>query len=168
MNFKRFKEQFREQPFISVRFVVTAAAEDRQTMRNQLTRWGKKGLIIQLKSGTYILNKNDRKLQPSRFFLANQLLWLSYVSLDSRLGYYGLIPEAVADVSSVTTKKNSRFANPIGRFVYQHVKPDAFRGYRSYKDEAGLDCTACRADIDGSEKRRGFNEKILALYLAHV
>jgi len=140
MNFTKFKEKFRELPFISARSVVTAAAGDRQIMRNQLTRWGKNGLIIQLKRGVYMLNKNDQKLHPSRFFLANQLLWPSYVSLESALGYYGLIPEAVADVTSVTTKKTSRFNNPIGRFVYQRVKPDAFRGYRSYKDEAGLDC----------------------------
>ncbi len=71
-------------------------------MRNQLTRWGKNGLIIQLKRGVYMLNKNDQKLHPSRFYLANQLLWPSYVSLESALGYYGLIPEAVADVVTPT------------------------------------------------------------------
>jgi hypothetical protein len=98
------------------------------------------GIFTQLTGGLYFIKKNDRKLHPSRFFLANQLLWPSYVSLEAALGYYGLIPEAVADVTSVTTKKTSQFNNPIGRFVYQHVKPDAFRGYRSYKDEAGLDC----------------------------
>ena len=140
MNFTKFKEKFGELPFISARSVVTAAAGDRQIMRNQLTRWRKNGHIIQLKRGVYLLNKNDQKLHPSRFFLANQLLWPSYVSLESALGYYGLIPEAVADVTSVTTQKTSRFNNPIGRFVYQHVKPEAFRGYRSYEDEAGLDC----------------------------
>jgi len=62
------------------------------------------------------------------------------VSLESALSYYSLIPEAVADVTSVSTKKTSRFTNSIGNFVYQRVKPDAFRGYRSYKDEAGLEC----------------------------
>ena len=72
--------------------------------------------------------------------MANQLLWPSYVSLESALGYYGFIPESVADVTSVSTKKTSRFINSIGRFVYQRIKPDAFRGYRSYKDEAGLEC----------------------------
>jgi len=139
MNFTEFKEKFQELPFISARAVM-ALEQDPQAMRNQLTRWHKKGLIIQLKRGIYALNKGDRKVNSSRFFLANQLLWPSYVSLESALGYYGLIPEAVADVTSVTTKKTSRFTNPIGRFVYQRVKPDAFRGYRSYKDEAGLEC----------------------------
>ncbi len=139
MNFTRFKEKFCEMPFISARSVM-ALERDPQAMRNQLTRWQKKGLIIQLKRGIYALNTGNRKVNSSRFFLANQLLWPSYVSLESALGHYGFIPEAVADVTSVTTKKTSRFTNPIGTFIYQRVKPDAFRGYRSYKDEAGLEC----------------------------
>jgi len=138
MNFIKFKEKFREMPFITARAAMALTREP-QAMRNQLTRWQKRGLIIQLKRGVYMLNKDDRKLHPSRFVLANQLLWPSYVSLESALGLYGLIPEAVADVTSVTTKKTSRFTNPLGRFVYQRVKPDAFRGYKSYKDEAGLE-----------------------------
>ena len=139
MNFTKFKEKFCDMPFISARAVM-ALERDPQAMRNQLTRWQRKGLIIQLKRGIYALNKTDRKVNSSRFFVANQLLWPSYVSLESALGYYDLIPEVVADVTSVTTKKTSRFTNPIGRFIYQRVKPDAFRGYLSYKDEAGLKC----------------------------
>jgi len=139
MNFTEFKEKFQEMPFVSARMVMTFE-RDSQAMRNQLTRWQKKGLIIQLKRGIYALNKRDRKVNPSRIFLANQLLWPSYASLESALGYYSLIPEAVADITSVSTKKTSCFTNSIGRFIYQRVKPDAFRGYRSYKDEAGLEC----------------------------
>ena len=139
MNFSEFKEKFCEMPFISARAVMSLERHP-QAMRNQLTRWQEKGLIIQLKRGIYVLNKMDRKVNSSRFFLANQLLWPSYVSLESALSYYGLIPEAVADITSVSTKKTSRFTNPVGRFVYQRVKPYAFRGYRSYKDEAGLEC----------------------------
>jgi hypothetical protein len=139
MNFTEFKNKFQGLPFISSRAMM-AHAQDRQALRNQLTRWQKKGLIIQLKRGIYALNKGDRKVNPSRFFLANQLLWPSYVSLESALSYYGFIPESVADITSVSSKKTSRFTNPIGRFVYQCIKPEAFRGYYSYKDEAGLEC----------------------------
>ncbi len=139
MNFIKFKEKFWEVPLILAR-AVTAQSAKPQAMRNQLARWHKKGLIIQLKRGIYALNKGDRKVNPSRFFVANQLYWPSYLSLESALSYYGLIPEAVADVTSITTKKTTQFNNPLGRFIYQCVKSDAFRGYRSYKDEAGLVC----------------------------
>lgn len=107
-------------------------------MRNQLTRWKNKGLLIELKRGIYILNADDRKVFPSRFFFANQIIWPSYISLESALGYYGLIPEAVKDVTSVTSKKTVRFKKKAGGFIYQHIKPEAFKGYVSFKDEAGL------------------------------
>lgn len=139
MNFTEFKEKFCGMPIIPARAAM-ALKKDPQAMRNQLTRWQKRGLIIQLKRGIYTLSKADRRVNPSRFFLANQLLWPSYVSLESALSYYGFIPEAVADVTSVSTKKTSRFTNSLGRFVYQRIMPDAFRGYKSYKDEAGLLC----------------------------
>jgi len=138
MNFAQFKDRFSDLSYIPGRFAM-ASVENRQVVRNQLTRWQKKGLLIQLKRGVYVLNKNDRKVNPSRFFFANQLLWPSYVSLESALGHYGLIPEAVVDVTSVTSKKTSRFKNPLGEFIFQRIKPAAFRGFRSYKDEAGLD-----------------------------
>lgn len=137
MNFARFKDKFRDAPFIPASSAVRLVDEP-QPMRNQLTRWQKRGLIIQLKRGMYILNKNDRKVAPSRFFFANQLLWPSYVSLESALSHYGFIPEAVSDVTSVTSKKTSRFSNGLGRFVYQRLKLSAFKGYRYFKDESGM------------------------------
>ena len=138
MNFREFMEKWRDVPYINTLGVFAHAGVD-QAMRNQLTRWQKRGLIIQLKRGIYILNKNDRKIFPSRFFFANQIMWPSYVSLESALGYYGLIPEMVSDVTSVTSKKTARFKNELGQFIYQHLKPDVFKGYRSFKDEAGMD-----------------------------
>jgi len=139
MNFSQFKEKYRDMPYIKMRGALVSTADVSQAMRNQLTRWQKAGLIIPLKRSIYILNKNDRKISPSRFFFANQLMWPSYVSLESALGYYGIIPEAVADVTSVTSKKTACFNNGLGQFIYQHVKPIVFRGQRSFKDEAGMD-----------------------------
>lgn len=63
----------------------------------QLSNWEKKGLIIRLKRGLYVLNENDRKIEPSRIFLANSLYSPSYVSTAYALGYYDLIPEKVED-----------------------------------------------------------------------
>ncbi|MCX5667856.1 MAG: hypothetical protein NTY34_06065 [Candidatus Omnitrophica bacterium] len=138
MNYREFMEKWRDAPYINMLGVFNHAGAN-QSMRNQLTRWQKKGLIIQLKRGTYILNKNDRNIFPSRFFFANQIMWPSYVSLESALGYYGLIPEMVSDVTSVTSKKTARFKNGLGQFIYQHLKLDIFKGYSSFKDESGMD-----------------------------
>ena len=139
MDFNQFRKNYSGYPFIKAQEVLASVPKVTQPMRNQLTRWKKNGLLIQLRRGIYILNENDRKVFPSRFFFANQIMWPSYVSLESALGHYGLIPEAVKDVTSVTSKKTVRFKNKTGEFIYQHIKSEAFRGYRSFKDEAGLD-----------------------------
>jgi len=66
-------------------------------LRVQLSNREKKGLIIRLKQGLYVLNENNRKIEPSRIFLANSLYSPSYVSTAYALGYYDLIPEKVED-----------------------------------------------------------------------
>jgi predicted transcriptional regulator of viral defense system len=139
MNFSRFRKKYCGYPLIKAQAVLASSGKAAQPMRNQLARWKRNGLLIQLRRGIYILNENDRKVAPSRFFFANQITWPSYVSLESALSHYGCIPEAVKDITSVTSKKTAVFKNKAGEFVYRHLKPEAFRGYRSFKDEAGLD-----------------------------
>jgi len=39
----------------------------RQTMYNQLNNWRRKGLVVQLKRGLYVLGKADRKIEPASF-----------------------------------------------------------------------------------------------------
>ena len=137
MNYIEFKNKFQGLPIIISKDVVRGE-EDNQVVRNQLNRWQKKGLIIKLKRGVYLFNKNDRRIDPNLVFVANQLYAPSYVSSEFALNYYGLIPERVADVTCVSTKKTIRFENKLGVFVYQHVKPGAFRGFKLSKDEHGM------------------------------
>ena len=137
MDYAEFKKRFSKLPLIVGRDAVQLEKAG-QAMRNQLNRWQSKGLIVRLKKGIYMLNRDDRRVEPSRIFLANRLYGPSYVSLEFVLNFYGLIPERAADVTCVTTKKTARFINEFGTFIYQHIKPDAFRGFKSAKDEAGL------------------------------
>lgn len=137
MRYQDFKNTFRNLPFILTQDLLRQE-KNRQVLRNQMNRWQKRGMIIRLKRGIYILNENDRKINPSRYVIANQLNPVSYISLESALGFYGLIPEAIIDVTSVTTKKTLRLRNKMGSFIYQHIKPNAFRGFKANKDEYGL------------------------------
>ena len=109
-----------------------------QLIKNQLNRWQKKGLIIKLKKGMYVLCESDRKINPSKLFLANQLYFPSYVSTEYALGFYDLIPERVTDITSVTPRKTYKIKNALGIFVYQHMKPSGFIGFVSIKDENGF------------------------------
>lgn len=136
MNFHTFKTSVQNLPVFSGR--DAARLGPRQTMYNQLNVWRNKGLIIQLKRGLYILGEADRKVQPSGLFLSGQLYAPSYVSLEYALGLHGLIPEMVTTITAVTTKNPARFKTSLGAFEYQHIKREAFRGFKTAKDPAGL------------------------------
>jgi phage terminase large subunit-like protein len=60
------------------------------------------------------------------FLIANHLYGPSYVSLDSALSYWGLIPESVYQITSVCFKP-SKSLNAAGRrYRFQHVPTDYY------------------------------------------
>lgn len=137
MKYNDFKKKVLNWPVIFSKDVIPPGKSG-QVMRNQLERWRKSGRIIRLKRGLFILADDDRKVEPSRTYLANQLYSPSYVSLEYALNYYSLIPERVYVLTSVATRKTMRVTNMVGTFTYQHVNPKAYRGFEMVKDENGL------------------------------
>ncbi|MBI2443630.1 MAG: hypothetical protein HYV42_00045 [Candidatus Magasanikbacteria bacterium] len=85
----------------------------------------KSGLFIKIRNGFYILKDSH----PSHYFVANKLYQPSYISLEKALSHYGIIPEVVYTITSVTTKVPREFDTPIGAFSYQRIKKEAFTGY---------------------------------------
>ncbi len=134
MDYNTFKKTFGKLPIIQTKDILSLKKKDRQIVFNQLGRWQTKGFIVKLKRGVYVFNEDERKTNPEKTFIANQLYAPSYVSLEYALSYYDLIPEAVFGVTSVTTKKTISFKNPLGKFSYQHIRPCAFRGFKIVKD----------------------------------
>jgi predicted transcriptional regulator of viral defense system len=137
MNYADFRSHVDNFPYILSKEAVKLY-KDHQVMKNQLSRWEKKGLVVKLRQGMYVLNDQDRKIMPTRTFLANQMYEPSYVSLEYALGLHDLIPERVETVTSVTTRKTACFKNKFGDFTYQHVKPQSFGGFSLHKDEENL------------------------------
>ena len=103
-------------------------------LKVQLSQWRKKGLILQLRKGLYTLSKDERIIEPTCFYLANQIFLPSYISLESALSFYGLIPEFVAETTSVTSRKTCTFINEFGTFTYRHIKRDGYGGFVSLKE----------------------------------
>ena len=84
------------------------------------------GQIVRLKRGLYILSEELTQQPIERFLVANHLYGPSYVSLHTALRHYGLVPEAVYSVQSVTTKAARSFETPIWSFFYTHAQPQWF------------------------------------------
>ncbi len=104
-------------------------------VRRQLSRWVRSGRIIRLRRGLYALAPPYRKTAPHPFLAANALRPGSYVSLQSALSHYGMIPEYTPVVTSVTAGRPELRETELGSFSFSHVKKSWFSGYR--KIEAG-------------------------------
>lgn len=128
MKFESFLQHFSENAVIDSSS-FSLLDEKLADIRRQVSGWVKKGYLIQLKKGIYILSETFRKVTPSRPFIANYLVSPSYLSLEYALGFYDLIPEKVTVFSSLTTKKTQTFKNALGTFEYCSVKENLFFGF---------------------------------------
>jgi len=98
--------------------------------RNNLVRWTSQGLLIRLRQGYYTFPEYLSKSDYS-FYFANRIYRPSYVSLHAALAFYGMIPEAVTQITSVTSLKTTSFTNSAGIFTYRSVREDMIFGYLS-------------------------------------
>ena len=87
--------------------------------------WNKKKYLLRVGKGIYFNNYffKDKLNEQLLFLIANKAYSPSYVSLESALNYYGLIPEVVANITSITTKKTNTINYDLGEFIYKSIKP---------------------------------------------
>lgn len=103
--------------------------------RLNLNNWIKKGLIVKLRKEYYAF-ADWLKVPDFSEYVANRIYRPSYISLQYALAHYGMIPEGVFEITSVTSLKTARFHNAFGYFSYQTVKNELMFGYKplSLKD----------------------------------
>lgn len=99
-------------------------------VHRQLSRWREADRLHQLRRGLYLLAEPYRKQTPHPFPVANRLLGPSYISCQSALAWYGMIPEYVPATVSVTTARTGNWTTEIGVFLYHHIKNDLFWGFQ--------------------------------------
>ena len=96
--------------------------------RNNFTRWTKKGYLIRLRRGFFAFSEYKNKPDYALYF-ANRIYRPCYISLHAALSFYGMIPESVIQVASVTTLKTVSFINDFGEYSYKNVKENLLFGY---------------------------------------
>ncbi len=100
--------------------IVAGWLESYKRPNDKIKSLGKEGLLQSIKKGLYIAGPVFDK-KPESFLIANHILGPSYVSTESALSYYGLIPERVYAVTSMTTKSSRGFDTPVGHFAYRQL-----------------------------------------------
>ncbi|MFZ2098514.1 MAG: hypothetical protein WAV05_17920 [Anaerolineales bacterium] len=129
MEFTELVEIIGEEPIFETGLLIAGNANPLDIHR-QLSRWTQVGKIYQLRRGLYTLAPPFQKVNPHPFLVANHMLPASYVSLQSALAYFGMIPEYVPVTTSVTTRRPAHWETPLGIFDYHHIRIDFFNGYR--------------------------------------
>lgn len=113
--------------------LLLAGDVDLRDVRRQLSRWTQSGKVFQLRKGLYALAPPFQKVKPHPFLVANRMVRNSYVSCESALAHYGLIPEYAPTVVSVTPGRPGRWQTALGGFIFQHLKINFWWGYRQTK-----------------------------------
>jgi predicted transcriptional regulator of viral defense system len=85
--------------------LLLAGDVDVADVHKQLSRWTSAGRLYQLRRGLYTLAPLYQKARPHPFMIANRVVRGSYVSCQSALAHYGLIPEEVLAVTSVASSR---------------------------------------------------------------
>ncbi len=125
--------------------------------RNKIGSLLKSGKLIRVKKGIYVRADGGYSLPT----LANMIYGPSYVSQDYALSLYGLIPERVEAVTSMTIQRSKEFRTPVGTFVYsplparlyhfgvQHVELTPTQTYLvASREKALVDTLWRRVDIE--------------------
>ncbi len=86
--------------------------------KDKITKLLRDKRIIQIKRGVYIQGFEHNKGVYSKEIISNMLYGPSYISLEYALAYYGLIPERVDVVTSITMKRRKEYNTPLGLFLY--------------------------------------------------
>lgn len=130
MDFRMMIKEHVDAPFY--RHLILELLHEYKRPNDKISELLKSGDLISVRRGLYVLGPNIDLPLPEPFLIANHLRGPSYVSLESALSYWGLIPERTFEVSSVTVKTSKKYKTPVGRFNYQQLPlPYYSFGFRS-------------------------------------
>ncbi len=81
--------------------------------------------IIRVKKGLYVLG-NEYNKPYNNFVLANLIYGPSYITAQTAMAFWNMIPERVELTISMTMKRKKQFETPVGKFSYLYCPQKAF------------------------------------------
>lgn len=120
MDFRKKIKGYTEAPIS--RHLILELLSEYQSPNDKISELLKSKELISIRRGLYIIGPKMDLPSPEPFLIANHLRGPSYVSLESALSYWNMIPERAYEVSSVTIKTKKLYKTPVGRFSYQQLK----------------------------------------------
>jgi hypothetical protein len=121
MNFIEAIKDYSGQPI--TRQILMHMLQEYRRPYDKINELIKQDILVQVKRGVFIPGPQSLTTAPEKLLLANHLWGPSYVSSDSALSYWGLIPERVYEICSMTTNLAKTYKTPVGRFRYIRLTP---------------------------------------------
>jgi hypothetical protein len=117
---------------------LMSVLQDYKKPRDTVTRLIEQRKIIRIKKGLYIFGELWKRSNYSLESLAGLIHGPSAISLDYALSWFGLIPERVYVVTSISTGRSRKFTTPIGDFSYRQLSHERFSvGLELRKNNSG-------------------------------
>ncbi|KKU03626.1 MAG: hypothetical protein UX88_C0006G0014 [Candidatus Woesebacteria bacterium GW2011_GWC2_47_16] len=99
--------------------------ENQNTIYKLIQRLNKYGLLDRISKGKYL----PAGLNLSEFEMANLILTPSYVSFESALSFYGILPQFPYQITSATPLKSTTINSVNKEFSYSHLSTKMYWGY---------------------------------------
>ena len=125
MNFVYFKNSLRNFPVFSI---ADIRATHGDFDHRRLSEWQKKGYIKKIVKGYYLFSDVDID-EGMLSAIANKIYKPSYISFETAMSHYRLIPESIYMITSASSRRTYLFETPVARFSYRTIKPALFFGY---------------------------------------
>ena len=119
MTFRRKAKEYVQAPI--PHSVVMEMLAEYGRPNDKISELIKGGELVSVRRGLYVPGPETDLPIPDLFVIANNLRGPSYISLESALSHWGLIPERVHEVSSITLKASKKYVNDLGRFTFQYL-----------------------------------------------
>ena len=113
-------------PFFSARDAMNLLGGTQDRRHGIMKRAVAAGEIIRIRRGLYTLAQRAHMPVVNPLVLAQYVYGPSYISLESALRYFDLIPEGVFAITSVSLKKSAQFDTALGLFTYDRVPQEIF------------------------------------------
>lgn len=125
MNYIEFHKQWSHLGCFSVRQIYSWKPDFN---RFNIHNWVKKGYLVKLRKEWYAFSECLAVADFAQY-VANRIYMPSYISLHTALSHYGMIPEIIMKITSVSSLKTAEFKNAFGDYVYHTIKPELMFGY---------------------------------------
>jgi hypothetical protein len=105
--------------------------------RKRLVEWKDKGYITAISRGFYAW-PGALYSEQDKWAMACKVYPPAYISMESALSYYGMIPEAVFSNTAITTHKTRAFSVNETGFFFRTIQPSLFFGYTFQRAPNGM------------------------------